>query len=44
MNCKAIWVKMWAAVSGGMCVVSSMEVLVDNIEFCSVNHGEVVAR
>jgi hypothetical protein len=35
---------MWVEVSGAMCVVSSMEVLADNMEFCSVYHGEVVAR
>jgi hypothetical protein len=44
MNCKAIWAKMWVEVSGAMCVASSMDVLVDNMEFCSVYPGEVVAR
>ena len=44
MKCKAIQAEIFVVVSGAMCMVSNMDVLVDNVEFCSVYHEEVVAR
>ena len=44
LNVKQFRLKYGVVVSGAICMVSNMDVLVDNVEFCSVYHGEVVAR
>jgi len=44
LNVKQLGLKYGAVVTRVMCMVSNMDVLFDNVEFCSVYHGEVMAR
>jgi len=44
VNVKKFRLKYGVLVCGAMCLVSDMDALVDNVEFSSVYHGEVLAR